>query len=183
MKHHGWRTRRRTASRFFPNAGVLEKDAAFKTSDIFESKVHQWRSERFPQPSQGDSVFWWETISDIALPSRQDAPSRVALLSHRYSASQRILCGISGVWKCPGRVGRTIQARRSYAATRCTLISGTREPPSSVSYTFTDSRSYLLHGVKACKRPLRSVFHFTRARTGIKVGCINGRLLVDHVTN
>ena len=60
-----WGTFLGSASHFFPNTGVLEKDAAFKTSDIFESKVLQWRSETFLRPSQG-SLFWREAVSDVA---------------------------------------------------------------------------------------------------------------------
>lgn len=178
VKHRGrWtRTFRGSASHFFPNAGVLEKDAAFKTSDIFESKVLQWRSETFPWLFQR-SLFWRETapVAGIIFMPKRIIASRLIIVASlfivEYFAAYQ-----------PREMLRNVDRERSSLADptllRCSLISGTREPPSSVSYVFTDSRFYLLHGVKACKRPLRSVFHFAgfaRVSTGIKL-----RSLVDH---
>lgn len=61
----------------------------------------------------------------------------------------------------------------------CSLISETREPPSSVNYVLADSRSYFPHGVKTYRRPLQSVFHllgFVKTALVFKM-----RPLVDHV--
>lgn len=85
-KHHGRRTRRRTfqgsASHFFPHAGVLEKDAAFKTSDIFESKVLQWRRETFVSAISRKYGVLMRNHSRYRVTF---TASRVALLSHHCS--------------------------------------------------------------------------------------------------
>lgn len=182
VKHRGqwtrWRTFRGSASHFFPNAGVLEKDAAFKTSDIFESKVLQWRSETVPWLPQG-SLFWRETAPDagVSFTSKRIVASWFIIVAPLFRVVVEYLAAYQPR-EMLGNVGRERPSLADPTLLRCSLISGTREPPSSVSYVLTDSRSYLLHGVKACKRPLRSVFHFagfTRVSTGIKL-----RSLVDH---
>lgn len=131
------RTRRRrsrgSASCFFPNVGVLEKDAPFRT-DIFESKVLQWRSETFlrsfkealPQraatPGYHRRYFNAENISVLALYRRAVIPRGCTYISGKYRLAR----------KSRGRTAETTRGlSRSYAAIAHLLISGTREPPSS----------------------------------------------------
>lgn len=117
-------TFRGSASCFSPNVGALEKDAAFRT-DIFESKVLQWRSEAsFPGSSHRPTTT---PASSLAVSARGKYIG-AASSSRRYSAwlytsrgKYRAAKG-SATWAFP-RDDPTLLPRP--------LISGTREPPSS----------------------------------------------------